>query len=100
MGEQLKDILRSAPPSVAEIVLQDLGTKGMSVEDCEKKIADYASKHRHGNQGCCPPTEADRIIREFYGIPMVGIDLANGPDFTAYAKPAQKQTKVSLADFL
>ena len=31
---------------------------------------------------------------------MVGIDLANGPDFTAYAKPAQKQTKVSLADFL
>lgn len=61
---------------------------------------DYASKHRHGNQGCCPPTEADRIIREFYGIPMVGIDLANGPDFTAYAKLAQKQTKVSLADFL
>lgn len=100
VGEQLKDILRSAPPSAAEIVLQDLGTKGMSVEDCEKKIVDYASKHRHGNQGCCPPTEADRIIREFYGIPMVGIDLANGPDFMAYAKPAQKQTKVSLADFL
>lgn len=44
VGEQLKDILKSAPPSVAEIVLQDLGTKGMSVEDCEKKIADYASK--------------------------------------------------------
>lgn len=39
VGEQLKDILRSAPPSAAEIVLQDLGTKGMSVEDCEKKIA-------------------------------------------------------------
>lgn len=99
VGEQLKDIL-SGTPSTAGIVLQDLKTAGMGIADCEKKIADFASKHRTGSTGCCPPMEADRIIREFYGIPLVGVDLANGPDWTANAKPAQKQKKVNLADFL
>ena len=99
VGEQLKDILRGTP-SAAGIVLQDLKTAGMGIADCEKKIADFASKHRTGSTGCCPPMEADRIIREFYGIPFLGVDLANGPDWTANAKPAQKQKKVNLADFL
>ena len=99
VGEQLKDILRGTP-SAAGIVLQDLKTAGMGIADCEKKIADFASKHRTGSTGCCPPMEADRIIREFYGIPFVVVDLANGPDWTANAKPAQKQKKVNLADFL
>ena len=99
VGEQLKDILRGTP-SAAGIVLQDMKTAGMGIADCEKKIADFASKHRAGSTGCCPPMEADRIIREFYGIHFVGIDLANGPDWTANAKPAQKQKKVNLADFL
>ena len=99
VGEQLKDILRGTP-SAAGIVLQDLKTAGMGIADCEKKIADFASKHRTGSTGCCPPMEADRILREFYGIPFAGVDLANGPDWTANAKPAQKQKKVNLADFL
>lgn len=99
VGEQLKDILKGTP-SAAGIVLQDLKTAGMGIADCEKKIADFASKHRTGSTGCCPPMKADRIIREFYGIPFVGVDLANGPDWTANAKPAQKQKKVNLADFL
>ena len=51
VGEQLKDILRSAPPSAAEIVLQDLGTKGMSVEDCEKKIAEADRRQAVGHRG-------------------------------------------------
>lgn len=99
VGEQLKDILRGTP-SAAGIVLQDLKTAGMGIEDCEKKIADFASKHRTGSTGCCPPMEADRIIRKFYGIPFVGVDLANGPDWTTNAKQTQKQKKVNLADFL
>lgn len=99
VGQQLADIL-NGQPAAAQIVAEDLGTTGMGIADCEKKIADFASKNRTGNVGFCGPADADRIIREFYGIPTVGIDLANGPDFTAYTKPAQKQTKVSLADFL
>ena len=79
VGEQLKDILRDQP-TAAGIVLQDLANAGMGIVDCEKKIAAYAREHREGNGGCCPPQEADRIIREFYGIParvVIGVDLAN-----------------------
>lgn len=102
VGEQLKDILRDQP-TAAGIVLQDLANTGMGITDCEKKIAAYASKNREGNAGCCPPQEADRIIREFYGIParvVIGIDLANGPDFTAEVRPAPKPKKINLANFL
>ena len=102
VGEQLKDILRDQT-TAAGIVLQDLANAGMEITDCEKKIAAYAREHREGNGGCCPPREADRIIREFYGIParvVIGVDLANGPDFTAYAKPVQKRKTINLADYL
>lgn len=102
IGEQLKDILRDQP-AAAGIVLEDLKSAGMGIVDCEKKIAAYASENREGNAGCCPPQEADRIIREFYGIPprvVIGIDLANGPDFTTEAKLTQRPKKISLASFL
>ena len=102
VGEQLKDILRDQP-TAAGIVLQDLANTGMEITDCEKKIAAYAREHREGNGGCCPPQEADRIIRAFYGIParvVVGIDLANGPDFTAEAKPTQKHKKFNLSNYM
>lgn len=102
LGDQLKDIL-SGMQDAAQIVLQDLKQQGMKLTDCEKKIADFAQKHKRGIAGCCPPKEADRIIREFYGIPaptvIVGVDLAAGPDFTAEIKP-QKHRKVDLRSFM
>lgn len=67
VGEHLKDILR-ANPDCAEIVLQDLDLKEMSIVECEKKIKAYADKHRNGNVGFCPPHEAEKIIKKFYGI--------------------------------
>lgn len=101
VGEQLKDILRGTP-SAAGIVLQDLKTAGMGIADCEKKIADFASKHRAGSTGCCPPMEADRIIREFYGIPAESALHFDQSAITAKAGQitVQKARKVSLADFL
>lgn len=101
VGEQLKDILRGTP-SAAGIVLQDLKTAGMGIADCEKKIADFASKHRTGSTGCCPPMEADRIIREFYGIPAEPALCFDQSAITAKAGQitVQKVRKVSLADFL
>lgn len=42
--------------------------KGMTLEDCEKKINAWADAHKKGNKVCVPPNVADRIIREFYGI--------------------------------
>lgn len=71
VGEQLKDICRESEYN-ADIVSTDLDNSEMSIVKCEKKIADYASKHKNGNCGCCPPQVADGIIRKFYGIPEAG----------------------------
>lgn len=70
-GEQLKDIIK-AQPEAAEIVLQDLEKKEMSITECEKKIkalADKRHKEQKGNSAFVSPAEAEGIIREFYGIP-------------------------------
>ncbi len=67
VGEQLKDILRGEP-GLAELVLQDMENESMSIAACEKKIKEYADKHKTGNFACVTPAESDRIIREFYGL--------------------------------
>ena len=71
IGEQLKDIINSTP-GAAVIVAVDLENEGMKVSDCEKKIKAYADGHKSGSCGVVPPHEADRIIREFYGISDTG----------------------------
>lgn len=67
VGEQLADIIRH-DAAAQEIVSRDLDADGMSLADCEKKIKAYADKHKTGNFACVIPSEAERIIREFYGI--------------------------------
>ena len=67
VGEQLADIIRHNL-AAQEIVSRDLDTAGMSLAECEKKIKAYADKHKTGNFACVIPSEAERIIREFYGI--------------------------------
>lgn len=71
VGEQLKDILR-AEPHLAELVAQDLDVKEMSLAECEKKIKAFADAHKTGGFSCVIPSEAERIIREFYGLPLRG----------------------------
>lgn len=68
VGEQLKDICRQEPRS-AELIAQDLENEAMSITEAEKKIKAYADKHKTGNFSCVTPTEADSILREFYGLP-------------------------------
>lgn len=87
VGEQLRDILRETP-AAAQIVMEDFSA-GHTVADCEKRIKAYASQHH----GCCPPPEADRIIREFFGI----------TGCTQVAAPAEKRTArraINLVDFM
>lgn len=68
----------------------------MGIADCEKKIAEFASKNRTGNVGFCGPADADRIIREFYGIPKLEIVTAK-----TQATPAEHRRKaIRLEDFL
>lgn len=68
VGEQLKDMV-SSEPQIAELLDKDLDVENMSIKNAEKKIKDYADNHRFGKCGFVPAKEADRILREFYGLP-------------------------------
>lgn len=83
LGEHLKDILRSEP-RLAELVVQDLDVKEMSIAECEKKIKAFAEQHSRRVE----TMEAERIIREFYGLPARG----------ETPKPVEKRF-MSLEDF-
>jgi hypothetical protein len=91
VGEQLKDICRS-DPHCAEIVMQDLENPDMSLAKCEKKIKAYADKHKTGNFSCVIPSVADKLIRDFYGLPAAG---APAP---VVAKQEDKPAVIDIAD--
>lgn len=70
VGEQLKDIIGN-DDYLAELIVQDLKNKEMSLEKCEAKIharADELHKQYGGNCACVNPKDAEKIIREFYGL--------------------------------
>lgn len=96
VGEQLKDICRAEPAS-AELILQDLSVKEMSITEAEKKIKAWADKHKVGNFACVTPLRAEEILREFYGLPKRGEStLAAAP-----VKAAKASRKVlDLSDFV
>ena len=71
VGQQLRDICRS-DEGCARIVSEDLENKSMGIDAAAKKIKDWADeqhKKKKGNCVCVPPDVAERIIREFYGLP-------------------------------
>lgn len=72
VGEQLKAICRS-DPHCAEIVSQDLENKSMSIVEAEKKIKAYSDKNKGSTRCfCVPPDAAEKVLREFYGLPAAG----------------------------
>ena len=92
VGEQMKDMLRKEP-YLAEIVLRDLEVPEMSLAHCEKKIKAWADQHKVGNFACVTPIRAEKIIREFYGLPEQGTA-------EAVTKPEVRNTKfIDLTDF-
>lgn len=91
VGEQLKDICRREPKS-AELICQDLQNESMSIVEAEKKIKAFADKNKTGNFACVTPMEADRILREFYGLPK---------EDDAQAAPAPSgNAPINIMDFL
>lgn len=92
VAEQLKEICKREPKS-AELIARDLENQAMSITEAEKKVSDYADKHRNGKRSCgVSGMEADRILREFYGLPAVpaGRDPGSAPD----------RSIVDLSDYL
>jgi hypothetical protein len=91
IGEQLKDIAAREPIS-AELLEKDLVIKEMSLEAAEKKLKEYADKHHKGAGGfCISPKVAEKILREFYGLPEAG---------KAPAEPAPQEGYIDLSEFL
>lgn len=71
VANQLMDICRREPAS-AELIAQDLENESMSIVEAEKKIKAFAVKHKTGNFSCVTPTDAENILREFYGLSQPG----------------------------
>lgn len=89
VAEQLKDICRQEPDS-AELIAQDLENPEMGIVQAEKKIKAFADAHKTGSFSCVTPSEAESILREFYGLGASGADPAG-----------ENPPKVlNLADFL
>lgn len=77
-GEHLKMICR-ADPACEQIVAEDLQQKGMGIVECEKQIAALADEieKKTKNKGKSLRVgvdffAAEKIIRQFYGLPEVG----------------------------
>lgn len=90
VAEQLKDICRQEP-HCAELIAQDLENPAMSITEAEKKIKAFSDGHKTGNFGCVTPVEADRILREFYGLPSLEAEPES---------PLAGDKVLDLADFL
>ena len=89
VAEQLKDICRREPES-AELIAQDLENPEMGIVQAEKKIKAFADAHKTGSFSCVAPSEAEGILREFYGLGAAGAAPASG----------NSPKVLNLADFL
>ena len=103
VGEQLKDICRHEP-GCAELIYQDLQVEKMSITEAEKKIKAFADKNKTGNFACVTPMEADRILREFYGLPERFED-GGAPERGEESQETENRNReerkvLDLADFL
>lgn len=89
VAEQLKDICRRESAS-AELIVRDLENPEMGIVQAEKRIKAFADSHKTGNFSCVTPTEAEGILREFYGL---------GASVSAQSSGISPKV-LNLADFL
>ena len=69
VGFQLLDMARD-DARAAELLLHDLDVAEMDLTHAAGKIKEYADKnHKGSNCFCVTPMVADKILREFYGLP-------------------------------
>lgn len=97
VGEQLKDMARREPES-AELLDKDLDIPEMSIQHAEKKIKAYADAHKTGSFACVTPVEAERILREFYGLTIP--PSRQSRDTSLYTREASKGEIMDLGAFL
>ena len=89
-GEQLKEMCRREP-AWAEIIAQDLEHGGLTIREAERRIKAFADKHKIGNFSCVLPNEAEKILREYFGLP--------DPDELPAPETPERDDAVRLEDF-
>ena len=93
-GEQLLEMI-TPDEAAAKLVLDDLQHGGMSIKGCEADIRAFACK----NGGCCTGTEAEKIIRKYFGLPEQVEAPKPKPEPQPAAPPAPVGDIVNLEDF-
>ena len=70
IGEQLKEIAEREPLS-AELLERDLEIEEMNLEAAEKHFQEYTDRNPGKAKAfCITPKVAERLLREFYGLPI------------------------------
>ena len=70
IGEQLKEIAEREPLS-AELLERDLEIEEMNLEAAENHFQEHADRnHGKAKAFCITPKVAERLLREFYGLPI------------------------------
>jgi len=96
IGEQLKEIAEKEPAS-AELIEKDLLVYGMGLKDVAKRFEEYAGKNRKGARCfCITPKVAEKIIREFYGLPS----MEEKTDKSSEAPKPVETNYIDLSSFL
>lgn len=99
VGEQLKGICRT-DPECAKIVAEDLDNPEMSIDKAERKIKAWADKQKRVGGGVgVSGIVADRILREFYGLPSSS-SSSQPTDVAQEPKPEKDSIFLDLDSFL
>lgn len=80
VGQQLKDICKDK--ACAKIVAEDLKNKSMGLKAAAGRIkawADDQHRKKGGSCICVSPDVAEKILREFYGLPDAMTDTQAEP---------------------
>lgn len=84
IGEQLKEIADREPLS-EKLLERDLEIPEMSLEAAEKHFQEYADKnHKGAKTFCITPIVAERILRDFYGLPQKEESVSSGSESSAF----------------
>ena len=93
VGEQLKDMAKRSELT-AELLLADLKNLDMDITAAEKQLKAYADKNHGKNQSfCISPDVAEKIFREFYGLPQ-------DEDTAEKSETEHEEQMIDLGDFL
>ena len=94
-GEHVLEFLGKCP-QYAELISADLDNPEMSLTNFEKAIA----KAARANGGGLGGSDADAVLRKFYGLPAEGEDVPTPAPVSTQAAPEVGGIHVDLSDFL